>query len=79
MFDYAQEALAHSITAENAEYREELLQHELLATRDMMEGLRVVTPAMRKAGKKAKSEWAGSASTEPSVEVAIYLAMLEAA
>lgn len=79
MFDYKSESIAWSITAENAEYREELLRQELLATQITMENLKVVTPEMRKAGKKAKSEWAGSASTEPSVEVAIYLAMLEAA
>ncbi len=79
MFDYAQEALAHSITAENAEHRESLLKQELLATQISLENLRVVTPKMIDAGRAAKSGWAGSASTEPSVEVAIYIAMLGAA
>ncbi len=78
MFDYAQEALAYRITAENAEMREELLKQELLATQITMENLRVVTPEMRKAGRQAELEWVLSSSREPSV-VPMYLAMLEAA
>ena len=37
MFDYKSESLAHSITAENAEMREELLKQELLATQISLE------------------------------------------
>lgn len=37
MYDYKSEALAHSITAENAEYREEQLRQELLATQISLE------------------------------------------
>ncbi len=78
MFDYKSESLAHSITAENAEMRESLLKQELLATQISLENLRVVTPEMIEAGRKASVKWTNSNSTEP-WNISIYLAMLEAA
>ena len=77
MFDYAQEALAYRITAENAEMRESLLKQELLANSIMMENLRVVTPEMIQAGQVAEIEWRESDSEESGLAV-IYKAMLEA-
>lgn len=77
MFDYAQEALAYRITAENAEYRESLLKQELLANSITMENLRVVTPEMVEAGTKADHAWRESDSQEIGLAV-IYRAMLEA-
>ena len=77
MFDYAQEALAHSITAENAEHRESLLKQELLATQITMENLRVVTPKMRGAAMAADMKWDGSGEMER-ID-AVYITMLEAA
>ncbi len=78
MFDYKSEALAHSITAENAEYRESLLKQELLANSITFKNLRVVTPKMIKAGRVADIEWRESDSQEIGLAV-IYKAMLEAA
>ena len=78
MFDYKSEAIAYSITAENAEHRESLLKQELLATQITMENLKVVTPEMIKAGEKADRAWCKSDSKESGLAV-IYKAMLEAA
>ncbi len=74
MFDYKSEALAWSITAENAE----LLKQELLATLITLENLRVVTPEMIQAGQVAEIEWRESDSEESGLAV-IYKAMLDAA
>ena len=77
MFDYKSESLAWSITAENAEYREELLRQELLANSITMENLKVVTPEMRGAAMAADMKWDGSGEMEH-IDI-VYLAMLEAA
>ena len=78
MFDYKSESLAWSITAENAEYREELLRQELLANSITFKNLRVVTPKMIDAGAKADHAWRESDSQEIGLAV-IYKAMLGAA
>lgn len=77
MFDYALEAKAWSITAENAEMREEMMKQELLANSITFKNLRVVTPKMIKAGEKADRAWCKSDSEESGLAV-IYKAMLEA-
>ena len=77
MFDYKSEALAHSITAENAEMRESLLKQELLATQITADNLRVVTPEMRNAATEASLHWKGS--HDDNYIDTVYLAMLEAA
>ncbi len=77
MFNYKSEAIAYSITAENAEMRESLLKQELLATQITMENLRVVTPKMRGAAMAADMKWDGSGEMEH-ID-AVYIAMLEAA
>ena len=78
MFDYKSEALAYSISLENAELREEQLKQELLATQITAENLRVVTPEMIEAGYKAEWKWRDSPSEDNGLAV-IYKAMLEAA
>ena len=78
MFDYKSEALAWSITAENAEMRGSLLKQELLATLITLENLRVVTPKMILAGHEAETAWSDAETAYSSHEV-IYKAMLEAA
>lgn len=78
MFDYKSEAIAYSISLENAEMREAQLKQELLATQITAENLRVVTPEMIEAGSKADHAWRESDSTEIGLAV-IYKAMLEAA
>ena len=77
MFDYKSEALAYSISLENAELREEQLKQELLATQITAENLRVVTPEMRNAAITAAEDW--SKEHERPYADTLYLAMLEAA
>ena len=71
MFDYKSEALAYSISAENAELREDLLRQELLVTQITMENLKVLTPKIVDAAYRA---WCDVYRKEIEV-VAVYKAM----